>query len=167
MGLGTQSQNVGMMMISPLWPVVLAPPCCSIRVAPHPSITHNNDYQSNSTLAHPEFFELFGIKGGLLTYHIRMSFSLIQMLGRKAVGFQSEPVGGGPCLDFPPLIECDEIAFNRALAHPHLKHLAHLIPNYDPDVQIAVLLGRDIIQVHKAQKQINRPPTVPLLSVCT
>ncbi|XP_035995613.1 uncharacterized protein LOC110368714 isoform X1 [Fundulus heteroclitus] len=127
------------------------------------------DDQSNCSLARPEFFELFGIKGSHLTYHMRTCAGLTEMCGRKAVGFQIEPVGGGPCLDLPPLIECDEIVFNRneiptpevALAHAHLKHLAPLIPKYDPDAEIAVLLGRDIIQVHKARKQVNGPPSAP------
>nr|XP_054587010.1 uncharacterized protein LOC129152514 [Nothobranchius furzeri] len=127
------------------------------------------DDQSNCSLARPEFFELFGIKGSPLTYHMRTCAGLTQMLGRKAVGFQIEPIGEGPRLDLPPLIECDEIVFNRdeiptpevALAHAHLKHLAPLIPKRDPAAQIAVLLGRDIIQVHKARQQVNGPHNAP------
>lgn len=124
------------------------------------------DNQSNCSLACPEFFELFGIEGSPLTYCMRTCASLTQMLGRKAVGFQIEPVGGGPCLDLSPLIECDEIVFNRdeiptpevAFAHSHLKHLAPLIPKHDPDAQIAVLLGK---QVHKARQQVNGPHNAP------
>lgn len=56
------------------------------------------------------------------------------------MGFQIEPVGEGPHMDLPFLIECDKIVFNTdeilmpevALAHCHLKHLAPLIPRYDP-----------------------------------
>ncbi|XP_054872108.1 uncharacterized protein LOC129350233 [Amphiprion ocellaris] len=127
------------------------------------------DDQSNSSLARPEFFDTFGIKGSPLTYHMRTCAGLPEMLGRKATGFQIEALSGGPRIDLPPLIECDEIVFNRneiptpevALAHAHLKHLAPLIPKYDPDAQIAVLLGRDIIQVHKARQQVNGPHSAP------
>lgn len=59
------------------------------------------DDQSNSLLARPELFELFGIKGNPLTYHMRTCAGLTEMLGRKAVGFQIEPIGGGPRLDLP------------------------------------------------------------------
>lgn len=127
------------------------------------------DDQSNCSLARPEFFELFGIKGSLLTYNMRTCAGLTEMLGRKAIGFQIEPVNGGLCLDLPPLIECNEIMFNRdeiptpevALAHAHLQHLAPLIPKHDPDAQIAVLLGRDIIRVHKVRQQVNGPHNAP------
>lgn len=127
------------------------------------------DDQSNCSLARPEFFELFGIKGSLLTYNMRTCAGSTEMIGRKASGFQIQPVNGGLCLDLPPLIECNEIMFNRdeiptpdvALAHAHLKHLAPLIPDLDPDAQIAVLLGRDIIRVHKVRQQVNGPHDAP------
>lgn len=87
------------------------------------------------------------------------------MIGRRAVGFQIEPVGGGLCLDLPTLIECNDIMNNRdeiptpevALAHAHLKHLAPHIPKLDPDAKMAILLGRDIVRVHKVRQQVNGP----------
>ncbi|XP_019735687.1 uncharacterized protein LOC109521985 [Hippocampus comes] len=42
-----------------------------------------------------------------------------------------------------------------ALHHAHLKSIAHLIPEMDPNAQIMLLLGRDIIRVHKVRKQVN------------
>ncbi len=48
-----------------------------------------------------------------------------------------------------------------ALAHPHLKSVAQFIPKLDPDAQILVLLGRDMIRVHKARQQINGPHNAP------
>ncbi len=93
----------------------------------------------------------------------------MEMSGRKAVDFQIETLDGKTCLDLPPLIECNEIMSNRseiptpevALAHPHLKSVAQFIPKLDPDAQILVLLGRDMIRVHKARQQINGPHNAP------
>lgn len=48
-----------------------------------------------------------------------------------------------------------------ALAHPHFKSVAQFIQKLDPDAQILVLLGRDMICVHKARQQINRPHNAP------
>lgn len=97
------------------------------------------------------------------------------MTGRKAVGFQIEAVNGGVCLDLPPLIECNEILTNKseiptlevALAYTHLRHIAPHIPKLDPDAQMMILLGRDMIRVHKVREQVNSTTTHPLPSVLT
>lgn len=89
----------------------------------------------------------------------------MDIYGRKAVGFQIETLDGKTCLDFPPLIECNKIMSNRAeiptpeveLAHPQLESEARFIPKLDPEAQILISLGRDMIRVHKARQQINGP----------
>lgn len=66
---------------------------------------------------------------------------------------------------FLPLIECNEILDNRseiptpevALCHPHLKPVAKFIPKLDSNAQILLLLGRDLIRVHKARQRISGP----------
>ncbi|KAK3544553.1 hypothetical protein QTP86_016535, partial [Hemibagrus guttatus] len=55
------------------------------------------------------------------------------------------------------LIECNEIPNDRSeipspsavLRYPHLKSVAHLIPDIDPDAHILLLLGRDILRVQQ------------------
>lgn len=37
--------------------------------------------------------------------------------------------------------------------HSHLKSIAHLIPHLDPEAQILIFLGRDVLQVHKVREQ--------------
>lgn len=37
--------------------------------------------------------------------------------------------------------------------HSHLSSIAHLIPPLNPDAQILLLLGRDVLQVHKVRDQ--------------
>ncbi|XP_071991443.1 uncharacterized protein [Engystomops pustulosus] len=73
------------------------------------------------------------------------------------------------CLSLPTILECNQIPDNRseiptpdvAAQHSHLKRLAHVIPKLDPEAQIVLLLGRDILRVHKARAQINGPHSAP------
>lgn len=66
-------------------------------------------------------------------------------------------------MSLPTLIECNYMPDDHseisspAIAHhfPHLKSIAREIPEIDPCAQILLLLGRDIIQVHKVRKQLN------------
>lgn len=127
------------------------------------------DDQSNRSLARSEFFQLFGIHGSPAPYLLRTCAGTTEMAGRKAVGFQIEAVDGPVCLDLPPLIECNEIMSNRseiptaevALSHTHLRPVAPHIPELDPEAQILILLGRDLIRVHKVRQQINGPNNAP------
>lgn len=127
------------------------------------------DDQSNRSLAKKEFFELFNIQGTPAPYLMRTCAGTSEMAGRKAVGFQVEGISGTVCLDLPPLIECDNIMNSEseiptpevALSHPHLRSLAPHIPELDPKAQILILLGRDIIRVHKVRQQINGPNNAP------
>lgn len=45
--------------------------------------------------------------------------------------------------------------------HSHLKPIAHLIPELDPNAQILLLLGRDVLKVHKVGDQCNGPNNTP------
>lgn len=45
--------------------------------------------------------------------------------------------------------------------HPHLKEIAAEIPTLDPQAEILLLLGRDVIQVHKVLDHRNGPPNAP------
>ncbi|KAI3369215.1 hypothetical protein L3Q82_007449 [Scortum barcoo] len=102
-------------------------------------------------------------------YLMRTCSGTAEMVGRKAVGFQIETIDGQVRLDLPPLIECDEIMSDRseipspevALSHAHLRCVAPNIPELDPEAQILILLGRDIIRVHKVRQQINGPHNAP------
>lgn len=76
----------------------------------------------------------------------------------------------GRCsLPLPTLIECDMLPDNRneiptpeaALYHSQLRDIAAEIPALDPQGDILLLLGRDVIQAHKALDQRNGPPNAP------
>jgi len=81
-----------------------------------------------------------------------------------------------PSLDLPYkthlhllLIECNQIPDNRseiptpeaADAHPHLSHIAAQLPPLDTSANILLLLGRDVIRVHKVCRQVNSPNKAP------
>ncbi len=93
----------------------------------------------------------------------------METTGRRAGGFQIESMDGQTSLPLPDLIECNEIPNNRseipspsaALHYPHLKSVTHLIPEIDPDAHILLLLGRDILRVHKVRKTLNGPQDLP------
>lgn len=82
---------------------------------------------------------------------------------RRARGFIVESADGKACLPLPTTIECNELPNNRAEIptpdaaryHPLLKFFDTKIPPLEPHVEILLLLGRDIIQVHKVLEQSN------------
>ncbi|XP_055504132.1 uncharacterized protein LOC129704800 isoform X1 [Leucoraja erinacea] len=81
-----------------------------------------------------------------------------------------ESVDEKTLLPLSPLLECNQVPNNRAEIptpnaarhHSHLRCIANVIPPLDPNAKILLLLGRDILQVHKVRKQINGPNNAPL-----
>lgn len=106
-----------------------------------------------------------------LLYHLRTCSGIIETYGRKAEGFQIESLDGKALISFPALLECPEIPNNRveiptpsAVLHqhqPHLHHIAKHIPNLDPEAEILLLLGRDVLRAHKVRQQVNGPHNAP------
>ncbi|XP_038071932.1 uncharacterized protein LOC119740640 [Patiria miniata] len=127
------------------------------------------DDQSNHSLARSTFFNIFGICGDISPYILRTCSGTTGAQGRRASGFTIQSVDGEVQLSLPPPIECDFIPNNRdeiptpeaAKHHPHLETIAHKIPPLDPSAEIVLLLGRDIIQVHKVLSQCNGPHNAP------
>ncbi|XP_068120871.1 uncharacterized protein [Hyperolius riggenbachi] len=127
------------------------------------------DDQSNGSLAHPTFFDMFNVKGPSSPYSLRTCAGIVETAGRRASGFQIEAIDGSICLPLPTLIECNQIPDHRseiptpdvALHHAHLKRIAHLIPELDPQAKIILLLGRDILRIHKVRKQIDGSHDAP------
>ncbi|XP_018420774.1 PREDICTED: zona pellucida-like domain-containing protein 1 [Nanorana parkeri] len=58
--------------------------------------------------------------------------------------------------DFPKISNKDNL-----IDFPHLKSLIDYIPALDPNAQILLLLGRDILRVHKVHEQINGSHNTP------
>ena len=54
---------------------------------------------------------------------------------------------------------------NAAQHHSHLRSVAHEIPPLNPDAQILLLLGRDILQVQVVSKAWSLMTTLPSYNV--
>ncbi|XP_067306911.1 uncharacterized protein [Pseudorasbora parva] len=127
------------------------------------------DDQSNRSLVRSDFFKLFNIKGQPFPYSLKTCAGLVETSGRKAEGFQVESLDGQTSLLLPPLIECNDILNDRseiptpeaARYHPHLRSVAEHIPELDPKAEILILLGRDIVRVHKVRQQVSGPHNAP------
>lgn len=152
--------------------------CSKILLAKvYPAGRHNEamkvyvilDEQSNRSLARSEFFDTFSVQGPTASYSLKTCSGASENMGRTASSFFIESLDGGIVLPLPRLLECNAIPDNRAeiptpsaaLFHRHLKPIAHLIPELDPNVSIMLLLGRDIIRLHKVRKRINGPADAP------
>ncbi|XP_038823288.1 uncharacterized protein LOC120023350 [Salvelinus namaycush] len=127
------------------------------------------DEQSNKSLAKTEFFNLFNINDNSAPYTMKTCSGVTETSGRRAVNFMVESIDGHMQLSLPTLIECDMMPDDRteipspdiAYHHPHLQPVMDKIPAVDPDAPILLLLGRDILRVHKVREQINGPHDTP------
>ncbi|XP_026010486.1 uncharacterized protein LOC113013640 [Astatotilapia calliptera] len=127
------------------------------------------DDQSNRSLVKSEFFSLFKINAKPTPYTLKTCSGREQTSGRRAVNFFLESLDGEVNIQLPPLIECDSVPDNRseipspeiAQHHPHLLPVTDNIPPVDHHAPILLLLGRDVIRVHKVREQINGPNDAP------
>ncbi|XP_073769028.1 uncharacterized protein [Danio rerio] len=127
------------------------------------------DEQSNRSLVRSQFFEVFSDQSPCAPYILRTCAGVKESAGRRASGYEVESLDGTVCISLPSLIECNDIPNNRdeiptpdvARSHTHLKSMAHFIPELDPKAPIMLLLGRDVIRVHKVRKQVNGPHNLP------
>lgn len=88
---------------------------------------------------------------------------------RKVNGFSVESLDGKTVVALPPLIECNTLPDDRseiptpeiAMCFPHLTAVSDKIPPLDSCAPILLLLGRDILSVHKVREQRNGPLNTP------
>lgn len=84
----------------------------------------------------------------------------MDVTGRRANNFVIESMDGTTQLSLPTVIECDMIPDDRAeipspevaYHYPHLKTVVNKVPEIDPDAEILLLLGRDILCIHKVRE---------------
>lgn len=127
------------------------------------------DEQSNKSLAKTEFFNLFEVNASSTPYTLKTCSGKSETSGRRAANFIIESMDGKLQLPLPTLIECDMVPDDRseipspeiAQHHPHLQPVAFKIQPVDRDAPILLLLGRDILRVHKVREQINGPHNAP------
>ncbi|XP_051813210.1 uncharacterized protein LOC110970024 isoform X1 [Acanthochromis polyacanthus] len=127
------------------------------------------DEQSNQSLARSDFFDIFRVNEGTEVYTLKTCSGVMEVSGRKAKDFIIESMDGHNKVPLPPMRECDMIPEDRseipspevAHHHPHLKAFSHKIHPVNPNAQILLLLGRDILRLHKVREQRNGPSNAP------
>ena len=127
------------------------------------------DDQSNRSLAKSELFDLFDIRGESLPYMLKTCSGTMEVTGRRASNLIIESINGKTQVMLPTLIECDMLPDDRsevptpevAQYYPHLRCIADQIPELDSRAPILLLLGRDILSLHKVREQHNGPHNSP------
>ncbi|XP_069106579.1 uncharacterized protein [Argopecten irradians] len=115
------------------------------------------DEQSNRSLVRPAFFQLFDKKYETVNYSLSTCSGLASATGRKACDFTVSALDGSFNANEREEIPTPDVA----LSYPHLSDLAQYIPDLDPSVEIVMLLGRDIPEVHHVQDQRIGPSGSP------
>ena len=121
------------------------------------------DEQSNRSLAKTELFDTFGIEAGAAPCTLKTCSGVVEVSGRRASNLVVESIDGDTQIPLPTIIECDMMPDDRleipspeiARHYPHLKAVVDKIPPIDPEAAILLLLGRDILRVHKVRKDYN------------
>lgn len=148
---------------------------CLVAVYPENDPTNRKkmyamlDDQSNVSLARSEFFDIFKVHSNPTPYTLQTCSGTGLTAGRRAFGYIIESIDGTLVTPLPTLIECNMIPNKReeiptpaaANAHRHLASIAHEVPPLDCNAEILLLLGRDILRVHKVRSQINGPHDAP------
>ena len=89
--------------------------------------------------------------------------------GRRAHDFVIESIDGSYQLNIPTIIECDDIPNNRqeiptpevANAYPHLSEIASELHPLEKDMEILLLIGRDLGEAHHGLEQRIGLPRSP------
>ncbi len=127
------------------------------------------DDQNNRSLAKSAFFKLFGINGDSYPYTLHTCAGTAKAMGRRPDNFIVRSLDGETQVSLPTLLECNMLPEDRdeiptpeiARYFSHLKAVADKQPPFDTSAPILLLLGRDILSVHKVREQYNGPGNMP------
>ncbi|XP_022345684.2 uncharacterized protein LOC111113788 [Crassostrea virginica] len=128
------------------------------------------DDQSSHSLATSQFFDYFLPGSFEYQYILSSCGGKIAMSGRRGHGFVIESLDRTHKLELSNVIECNEIPNNRdeipfpavAQKYPHLQEIASLIPTLMDDVEIELLIGRDVVTAHHILDQRLGEGDVPI-----
>lgn len=119
------------------------------------------DDQSNRSLARTKFFTMFSDFGDKIDYSLSSCSGWSENQGRRSKDYCIQALDGSPPIELPPLLECDQIPNQRdeiptpdvTKHYDHLEDLYDLIPTIKPNVEILLLIGRDVPSVHHVLDQ--------------
>ena len=148
---------------------------CLVKVshADYPSKCHRVyavlDDQSNRSLVKSEFFNLLDSNSSASPYTLKTCSGTVETAGRKASTIIEESLDGKTKVTLPTLLECNYLSDDRSEIptpectqyFPHLRPVADKIPPLDASAPILLLLGRDILSLHKVHEQRNGPHKSP------
>lgn len=127
------------------------------------------DDQSNRSLAKPKLFSMLGLKGESHEYVLKSCGGTIVTTGRRTDSCVVESLDKSVSYSLPTLIECNEIPSDKseictadnARRFNHLSCIADLLPEFDANADILLLLGRDVGEVHHVLDQVIGPTGLP------
>lgn len=127
------------------------------------------DEHCNRSLISPEVLDTLGIHTAETQYTLTSCSGSYQTAGRIAHNLTIQSLDKDYNLELPTVIECPEIPNDVteiptpdvAQHFPHLQGIANMIPPYDPDVPIGLLIGRDVTEAHHVLDQIIGPKDTP------
>lgn len=127
------------------------------------------DEQSNKSLAKSTFFDYFHIGGPDIPYSLSSCSGQFTQSGRRASDFVIESIDNSCRLRLPTLIECDQLPSSKeeiptpevAKAYRHLADISHKLPPLEPNTDILLLIGRDLLSAHHVLDQRLGGPDVP------
>ncbi|KAK7093723.1 uncharacterized protein [Littorina saxatilis] len=127
------------------------------------------DDQSNRSLAAPSLFNQQQVSSQEVLYTLSSCAGQSTISGRRADRLCVQSHDGRKTMRLPPLLECANIPNDRteiptpevAQHHPHLRNIAHNIPQIHGRAPIALLIGRDLPEAHHVTEQVTGPPMSP------
>ena len=147
---------------------------CKVKVQNHENLESAIVYaviddQSNATLAKPELLDALGIFGKTITYKMQSCAGERYITGRSTSLLSVNSCDAKVSIKLPLVRECEHIPDNYseipvpeiAQAYAHLTPIINQIDPVEPSVPIALLIGRDVLQVHKVREQIEGPANTP------
>lgn len=140
--------------------------CCNMSHRVYAVLDNqSNQFFSKITI----FFYLFCTSSSISPYTLRTYSGIVETAGRKASNIILKSPDGKTKAALPTLLECNnmpndssEIPTPEIMQYfPHHRIVVNKIPPLDTRVPIILLLGRDILSLHKVHEQCNGPHNLP------
>jgi hypothetical protein len=120
------------------------------------------DDQSNRTLATPELLDQLGIQGKHAQFNMSSRSGISTLTGRLANNICVQSIDGESTFELQDVIECNSIPSDLpevatpdvASAHSHIRRIAPYLPALEPRINVELLIGRDIREIHHVHEQI-------------
>ena len=117
------------------------------------------DEHCNRTLVSTELLDTLGVQGPKVNYRLASCSGNYLTSRRRVDNFEICDIHESVTYHLPTLLKCSEIPTPEVeRSFSHLRHIATELPEYDPNIPIGLLIGRDLLEV---EKQIVGPRDSP------